>query len=142
MHVVHSFQQLQRGRTLPFDPWGKLTGADESVIADGWRGVWVGTKGDQQYIKKCFCFESSWVSENVCHRCKAPGFKLLRLGGPGACIPRNYVHMKSFNLKLKPWRLAKNLDHCCTRITVVTQLIALRCRYVYISLGFIGLFRV
>ena len=96
MHVVHSFQQLQRGRTLPFDPWGKLiTGASESVIADGWRGVWVGTKGDQQYIKKCFCFESSWVSENVCHRCKAQGFKLLCLWKPWGSrgLHSTYVHM-------------------------------------------------
>ena len=66
-----SLCQLMHGRTFEFDCWGAPTSSSTMGLANGWRAVYVGTKGDQQYIKKAFAFEGSWVSQRICFACKA-----------------------------------------------------------------------
>ena len=71
MHLVWSLCQLLHGETFEFDCWGAPLAASSTPIGGGWKGIYVGTKGDQQYIKKAFAFEGSWVSDRVCFACKA-----------------------------------------------------------------------
>ena len=78
MHVVWSIQQMQLGRLLPHDCWGEpLKGFEpgSAVIADGWRAMWTGMKGDQAFLKKAFQLKGrSWVSRKVCFTCEARGW--------------------------------------------------------------------
>ena len=71
MHLVWSLCQLMHGHTFEFDCWGSATASSSMEIASGWKAIYVGTKGDQQHIKKAFVFEGSWVSQHVCFSCKA-----------------------------------------------------------------------
>ena len=63
--------QLMHGETFDFDCWGNPGKFATMKLANGWRGVYVGSKGDQQWVKKAFAFEGSWVSKRVCFACKA-----------------------------------------------------------------------
>ena len=60
------------GHTVTYDAWGHpINGATERTLADGYRFVFAGMRGDQQYIKKALAFSSSWVSDRMCYSCEA-----------------------------------------------------------------------
>ena len=82
MALVWSLQQMSAGTLFEHDHWGNTTTPLVSgAIAGPWRACWVGTKGDQAFIKKSFKLSGSWVSKHVCYACKAgPLNKYLGLG--------------------------------------------------------------
>ena len=60
------------GHTVTYNAWGHtINGATERTLADGYRLVFSGMRGDQQYIKKALAFSSSWVSDRMCYSCEA-----------------------------------------------------------------------
>ena len=76
MAVVWSLQQMQAGFCFDHDHWGvAATPSFCGPIAGRYRGIWVGTKGDQAYIKKAFCLSGSWVSKSTCYFCQAGPLK-------------------------------------------------------------------
>ena len=48
-----------------------IPGHQSVVLANGWRGVWAGLKGDQVFVKKTLGLAKSWVSREVCIHCQA-----------------------------------------------------------------------
>lgn len=74
-YLVWSFTELMTGRYLEHGPWSdemprraKLGG---KLIADGWRAIVCVHRGDEKYLQKCYHMRISWVSEEVCWRCRA-----------------------------------------------------------------------
>ena len=83
------------GETVPWDAWGHpLANASTRVLADGYRFVFAGMKGDQQYVKKALAFSTSWVSERMCYVCEA-GHDM----GP-LCCPSFSLHLRNVNVIL------------------------------------------
>ena len=111
-HLVWSLNQCMLGETVTWDAWGyPLANASTRVLADGWRFIFAGLKGDQQYVKKALAFSTSWVSERMCYVCEA-GHDMGSLSFASLTL-----HLRNFNVILAcaivpPARLLKVARLC------------------------------
>ena len=92
---------MSTGRLFDHDHWGMTTTPSfRGAIAGRYRACWVGTKGDQAYIKKAFKLSGSCVSKTICHACKAgPLNKPTSGAGLESCIPEGHFHTRQIALR-------------------------------------------
>ena len=99
MALVWSLQQMSAGRLFNHNHWGvTTTAAFPGPIAGRYRACWVGTKGDQAYLKKAFKLSGSWVSKNVCHACQAGPLNKYLHSAFKSCIPEGHLHSRQYVL--------------------------------------------
>ncbi len=118
-YMVHSFCELQEGKFLDVDPYGRSWKRSVSgAIMGDYRAVLCGIKGDQKYLQRCLKLKTNWNSERVCMYCNATnaGNTIYTAFGPAAphrasltstqqfiesrCFPNPWVRLPGFHIEL------------------------------------------
>ena len=119
--LAWSFYELMCGEWKETGPWSdpvpKRMGMDGKQIAGGYRGILTFHRGDEKYMAKTYHMKVTWLSKQVCWRCKASRHptseNLYTFYGPSAhhrstmigleefiehtCGPNCWVHLPGFH---------------------------------------------
>ena len=85
--LVHGFTELQEGRFLQVDPWGRPYNRGFSgQVCGPYVAIIIGMKGDEKFIQRCLKVNASPISDGVCMYCKASqsGEYMYTFHGPHA----------------------------------------------------------
>ena len=112
--LMWSFNELMTGTWTDVGPFGETLANRTSrrglPLAGGYCGILVFHRGDEKYMVKSFNMRVSWVSEQVCWRCRASRVPtsndLYTFHGPAAPHRQTFIGLSDFitqTCRDNPW---------------------------------------